>query len=78
MLWRCWAPGRWSGDGWGPVTNNSLPGFRQLMTSAGMANVVDAPWGVGVYNDVMAGAASLEVAAGLTVSVASSGVGDPQ
>ena len=41
------------------------------MTSAGMANVVDAPWGVGGYDEAMAGAARLEVADGLTVSVAS-------
>ena len=58
-------------DGWEAVTNNTVAGFRQLMTSAGMVNVVDAPWGVGGYGDVMAGADRLEVAAGLTVSVAS-------
>ena len=43
------------------------------MTSAGMVNVVDALWRVGCYGDVMAGADRLEVAAGLTVSVASLG-----
>ena len=41
------------------------------MTSAGMANVADAPWGVGGYDEAIAGAARLEVADGLTVSVAS-------
>lgn len=58
-------------DGWEPVTDNTMVGFRQLMTLAGMVNVVDVPWGVGGYGDVMAGADKLEVAAGLTVSVAS-------
>lgn len=57
-------------DEWGPVPADP-PGFRQLITSAGMANVVDAPWGVGGYDDVMADAAMLEVADGLTVAVAS-------
>ena len=58
-------------DGWEPVTNSTSAGFRQLMTSAGMANVVDAPWGVGGYDEVMGDAAQLEVVGGLVVSVAS-------
>ena len=57
-------------DGWEPV-HSGLPGFRQMMTSAGMVNVVNAPWGVGGYDSVMADAERLEVAAGLTVAVAS-------
>ncbi|MCY4369501.1 MAG: hypothetical protein OXF41_08785 [bacterium] len=57
-------------DGWEPV-HGRQHGFRQLTTSAGMVNVVDAPWGVGGYDDVMASAAMLEVADGLTVAVAS-------
>ncbi|MDE0168021.1 MAG: hypothetical protein OXS29_00675 [bacterium] len=57
-------------DGWEPVYGG-LPGFHQLLTSAGMVNVVDEPWGVGGYDDVMADAGMLEVAVGLTVAVAS-------
>ena len=57
-------------DGWEPVQTRQ-PGFRQLLTSAGMANVVDAPWGLGGYPEVIADAGELEVAEGLTVAVAS-------
>ena len=58
-------------DEWEVVQTALLPGFRQLLTSVGMANVVDAPWGLGGYTEVMADASQLEVAEGLTVAVAS-------
>ncbi len=34
-------------DEWGPVAEPTLPGFRRLLTSAGMVNVVDALPGCG-------------------------------
>ena len=58
-------------DGWRAVTDHSLAEFRRLMTAAGPVNVVDEPWGLGDYDHVKVGAASLEVAEGLVVSVAS-------
>jgi hypothetical protein len=58
-------------DGWRPVAERSLPGFRRLTTSAGMVNVVDAPWGLGDYDQVLVNADRLEVAEGLLVWVAS-------
>lgn len=58
-------------DGWRPVTEHSLPGFRRLMTTAGPVNVVDAPWGLGGYDQVMMNADRLEVSEGLVVWVAS-------
>ena len=57
-------------DEWAPVPADQ-PGFRQLLTAAGMANMVDAPWGLGGYDAVIAAADMLEVADGLTVAVAS-------
>ena len=58
-------------DEWGPVAEHTLPGYRRLMTSAGMVNVVDSLPGVGNYRQVMVGADLLEVADGLSVQVAS-------
>ena len=58
-------------DEWGPVTEHTLPGFRRLMTSAGMVNVVDALPGVGGYEQIMDHAGCFEVADGLSVAVAS-------
>ena len=58
-------------DEWGSVEKHSLPGYRRLLTSAGMVNVVDAPWELGGYDRVKENAACLEVAEGLVVSVAS-------
>ena len=58
-------------DGWRPVTDHSLPGFRRLMTTAGMVNVVDEPWGLGDYDQVIANADHLEVDERLVVWVAS-------
>ena len=70
----CWdsleaRPLEW--DEWGPVAEHTLPGFRRLMTSAGMLNVVDAPWGIGGHDQVMVNADRLEVDEGLVVWVAS-------
>ncbi|MDE0290580.1 MAG: hypothetical protein OXJ36_03435 [bacterium] len=54
----------------GPVPAD-LPGFPAVDDlGAGMVEVVDAPWGVGGYDDVMGDAAMLEVADGLTVAAA--------
>ena len=58
-------------DEWGPVPEHTLPGFRRLMTAAGMVNVVDAPWGLGGCDQVMVNAEHLEVDDGLVVPVAS-------
>lgn len=58
-------------DGWRPVTKHTLPGFRRLMTLAGPMNVVNEPWGLGGYDQVIANADPLEVAEGLVVPVAS-------
>lgn len=58
-------------DGWRPVAEHTLPGFRRLMTTAGMMNVVDAPWGLGGYDQVTVNADCLEVDEGLVVWVAS-------
>ena len=58
-------------DEWGPVAEHSLPGYRRLMTSAGMVNVVDSLPGVGSYQRVMVSADLLAVADGLSVQVAS-------
>ena len=56
-------------DGWRPVADHSLSGFRRLMTTAGMVNVVDEPWGLGGYNQVIANADCLKVDEGLAVWV---------
>ena len=40
-------------DEWGPVTEHTMPGFRRLLTSAGMVNMVDALPGVGDYDQVI-------------------------
>lgn len=58
-------------DEWGPVQNHGLSGFRRLMTTAGMVNVVNAPWGIGGYDQVTLNADHLEVDEGLVVPVAS-------
>ena len=58
-------------DEWGPVMEHTLPGFRRLMTVAGMVNIVDALPGVGGYDRIMAHADLLEVADGLVAPVAS-------
>ena len=58
-------------DGWRPVAAHSLPGFRRLMTSVGMVNVVDTPWGLGGYAEVVADADRLQVVDGLAVAVVS-------
>ena len=58
-------------DGWRPVVEQSTPGFRRLMTTAGMVNVVEKPWGLGGYHRVMLNADRLEVDEGLVVVVAS-------
>ncbi|MDE0232117.1 MAG: hypothetical protein OXI56_09315 [bacterium] len=57
-------------DEWGPVEEHALSGYRRLMTSAGMVNVVDALPGVGGYERVVAKADFWEVADGLSVWVA--------
>ena len=58
-------------DEWGPVTEHTMPGFRRLLTSAGMVNMVDALPGVGDYDQVIENADLLDVAEGLSVPVAS-------
>lgn len=58
-------------DEWGPVEKHSLPGFRRLMTAAGMVNVVDALPGTGGYAEVIETSDLLEIAEGLAVAVAS-------
>ena len=57
-------------DEWGPVAAHTLPGFRRFMTEAGMVNVVDALPGVGDYDQVATNSDALDVAEGLSVSVA--------
>ncbi|MDE0674396.1 MAG: hypothetical protein OXI06_04905 [bacterium] len=63
--------GRLEWDEWGPVADHPLPGFTRLMTTAGMVNVVNVPWGIGGYDQVMVNADHLEVADGLVVPIAS-------
>lgn len=58
-------------DGWRPVVDHALPGFRRFMTTAGPVNVVEKPWGLGGYERVMLNAERLEVGEGLVVWVAS-------
>ena len=58
-------------DEWGPVAQHTLPGFRRLLTSAGMVNAVAAVPGVGDYEQVMENADCFDVAEGLSVPVAS-------
>ena len=58
-------------DEWGPVAQHTLPGFRRLLTSAGMVNVVAAVPGVGDYEQVIEKADFFDVAEGLSVPVAS-------
>ncbi len=57
-------------DEWGPVEEHTLPGYRRLMTSAGMVNVVDSLPGVGGYGRVKTKSDMVEVADGLSVRVA--------
>ena len=58
-------------DEWGPVSEHTLPGFRRLMTSAGMVNVVDVLPGVGGYDRLMERADLMDLGDGLSVWVAS-------
>ena len=57
-------------DEWGPIEEHTLAGYRRLMTSAGMVNVVDALPGVGDYPRIMGNADLLDLADGLSVWVA--------
>ena len=57
-------------DEWGPVAEPTLPGFRRLLTVAGMVNVVNALPGVGGYDQVMENADLLDVSDDLSVWVA--------
>ncbi len=58
-------------DEWGPVKAHALPGFRRLMTSAGMVNLVDTLPEVGDYEQIMSNADLFEVGESLSVWVAS-------
>ena len=58
-------------DEWGLVEAHTLPGFRRLMTSAGMVNVVDTLPEAGEYEQIMGEADHFDVEEGLFVWVAS-------
>ena len=58
-------------DLWHPVEDPNVAGFRRVLTSAGMVNVVDALPGVGNYHRLMEHADLLDLGEGLSVWVAS-------
>ena len=55
----------------GPVADPDLPGFRRLMTTVGMVNIVDALPAVGDHDQIMVCADRLTVADDLSIWVAS-------
>ena len=58
-------------DLWNRVDRPTLPGFRRLLTSAGMVNIVDVLPGVGDYHRLMDQADLLNLGKGLSVRSAS-------